>query len=176
MPIKRILVDNGSAVNILPRNMLRTFGRHTSELIHVDVRIAGFNEQVSTVLGRIPLQVTIGDCTSLTTFHVIEVSGTSYAALLGREWIHSNNCVPSTLHQCIMMWYGDQVRMIKADQDPFMTVSNAAQIFPYAYYYARGDVQASMPQVITYDRPISARKASAVSTAEASEQTDDPNG
>ncbi|GAA0143851.1 hypothetical protein LIER_04437 [Lithospermum erythrorhizon] len=36
---------------------------------------------------------------STSKFHVIDAK-TTYNMLLGRPWIHSNNIVPSTLHQC----------------------------------------------------------------------------
>jgi hypothetical protein len=29
--------------------------------------------------------------------------------LLRRDWIHANECVPSTLHQCVIQWIGDEV-------------------------------------------------------------------
>ena len=35
--------------------------------------------------------------------------------LLGRDWIHANCCIPSTLHQCLIQWDGDEVEVIPAD-------------------------------------------------------------
>ena len=35
--------------------------------------------------------------------------------LLGRDWIHANGCVPSTLHQCVGQWVGDRVEVVRAD-------------------------------------------------------------
>jgi hypothetical protein len=35
--------------------------------------------------------------------------------LLGRYWIHSNGCVPSTLHQCLIQWLGDDVEVVSAE-------------------------------------------------------------
>jgi hypothetical protein len=37
--------------------------------------------------------------------------------LLGRDWIHANECVPSTLHQCMIKWVSDEVEMVQADED-----------------------------------------------------------
>ena len=31
----------------------------------------------------------------------------SHSVLLGRDWIHTNCCVPSTMHQCLIQWHGD---------------------------------------------------------------------
>jgi hypothetical protein len=48
------------------------------------------------------------------TFFVVDVAG-KYNALLGRDWIHANNCVPSTLHQCVVQWVSDEVEVVHAD-------------------------------------------------------------
>jgi hypothetical protein len=34
-----------------------------------------------------------------------------------KDWIHTNECVPSTLHQCIIEWIGDEVEVIQADEE-----------------------------------------------------------
>jgi hypothetical protein len=44
---------------------------------------------------------------------VVDVKG-RYNVLLGRDWIHSNGCVTSTLHQFMVQWVGDQVEAIEA--------------------------------------------------------------
>ena len=51
----------------------------------------------------------------LTTFFVIDGKG-SYSLLLGRDWIHANCCVPSTMHQCLIQWHGDDVKLVHADE------------------------------------------------------------
>ena len=46
-------------------------------------------------------------------------STASYKVLLGRDWIHANMCVPSSLHQCLLFWHNDKVEMVRADGNPF---------------------------------------------------------
>ena len=58
--------------------------------------------------------MTIGRETLPTTFFVIKGKG-SYAALLGRDWIHANCCIPSTMHQCIIRWIEDSVKVVHAN-------------------------------------------------------------
>ena len=65
-------------------------------------------------LGAINVELTIGSKTLLTTFFIIDGKG-SYSLLLGRDWIHANCCVPSTMHQCLIQWYGDNVELVHAD-------------------------------------------------------------
>ena len=43
-----------------------------------------------------------------------------YSLLLRRDWIHSNMCVPSTLHQQLMFWNNGGVEVMLADQKPFL--------------------------------------------------------
>ena len=56
----------------------------------------------------------IGSKTLPTTFFVINGKG-SYNVLLGRDWIHANCCIPSTMHQCLVQWIGDSVEIVSAD-------------------------------------------------------------
>ncbi|KAK1697923.1 hypothetical protein QYE76_014620 [Lolium multiflorum] len=49
-----------------------------------------------------------------TTFFIVD-SKSSYAVLLGRDWIHANCCIPSTMHQCVIQWDGDEVEVVQAD-------------------------------------------------------------
>jgi hypothetical protein len=54
----------------------------------------------------------IGSKTLLTTFFVIEGKG-AYSLLLGRDWIHANCCIPSTMHQQLVQWIDDDIQMIQ---------------------------------------------------------------
>jgi hypothetical protein len=40
-----------------------------------------------------------------------------YNMLLGQDWIHADECVPSTIHQCVIQWVGDEVEVVQADED-----------------------------------------------------------
>jgi hypothetical protein len=39
----------------------------------------------------------------------------SYNLPRGRDWIHANCCIPSTMHQCIIQWIGDSIEMVKGE-------------------------------------------------------------
>ncbi|KAK1612593.1 hypothetical protein QYE76_036266 [Lolium multiflorum] len=49
-----------------------------------------------------------------TTFFIVD-SKSTYAVPLGRDWIHANCCIPSTMHQCLIQWDGDEVEVVHAD-------------------------------------------------------------
>jgi hypothetical protein len=51
--------------------------------------------------GIISIELTIGTKSLTTMFFVVEVQG-NYSVIPGHDWIHSNCCVPSTLHQFLI--------------------------------------------------------------------------
>jgi hypothetical protein len=56
----------------------------------------------------------MGSKTVPTSFFIIS-SKSSYTVVLGRDWIHANCCIPSTMHQCLIQWDGDEVEVVHAD-------------------------------------------------------------
>ena len=72
------------------------------------------------------VELTIDSKTLLITFFVIDGKG-SYSLLLGRDWIHANYSVPSTMHQCLIQWHGDDVEMVRADE--FISIAIADLVF-----------------------------------------------
>ena len=44
--------------------------------------------------------------------------------MLGRDWLHSNGCVPSTLHQLMFFWNDEKIEVVYADKKPFVACSN----------------------------------------------------
>ena len=72
------------------------------------------------------VELTIGSKSLLTTFFIIDGKG-SYSLLLGHDWIHTNCCVPSTMHQCLIQWHGDDVELVRADES--MSIATADPVF-----------------------------------------------
>ncbi|GKV43692.1 hypothetical protein SLEP1_g50953 [Rubroshorea leprosula] len=54
----------------------------------------------------------------MSAFFVVDTVAT-YNALLGRDWIHSSWCVPSSLHQKLIFWNGGKAEVVSADNKPF---------------------------------------------------------
>ncbi|KAM2170707.1 hypothetical protein ACFX1R_035875 [Malus domestica] len=98
-----MLVDGGSAINIMPKSTMATIGIKVDELSLSHILIQGFNQGGQRVMGMIRVGMTIGELKSSMIFHVIDAR-TSYDLLLGRPWIHANRVVPSTLHQCLKFY------------------------------------------------------------------------
>jgi hypothetical protein len=68
----------------------------------------------------------IGPKTLLTTFFVIKGKG-AYSLLLGRDWIHANCCIPSTMHQHLVQWVDDDIEIVQADDS--VSVANVEPAF-----------------------------------------------
>jgi hypothetical protein len=58
------------------------------------------------------------------TFFVVDVKG-RYNVLLDRDWIHTNGCVTSTLHQCVIQWINDEVDVVQADEDVYIAIAES---------------------------------------------------
>ena len=70
-PVFKVLVDNRSIVNVIPLRMLRALGRGIGDLIETEVFVLAFTREISKTLGILPIDITVGIKTSLSTFFVI---------------------------------------------------------------------------------------------------------
>ena len=95
--IFKVLVDNGSVVNLMPLRMLRALGEDIDDLIETKVSVSAFTGEISRTLGALPIDINVVSKTSLSAFFMIN-STTNYNVLLERDWIHANWCVLSSLH------------------------------------------------------------------------------
>jgi hypothetical protein len=123
-PINKMLVATGAAVNIMPFSVLRRLGWSTGDLIKTNVTLSDFNGQTSEAQGVLSVDLSIGNKTIPTSFFIVN-SKSTYNILLGRDWIHTNYCIPSTMHQCLIQWDGDEVEVVHADNSIEM-ISHAA--------------------------------------------------
>jgi hypothetical protein len=113
-PVDKMLVDTGAAVNKIPYSVLHRLGRSAEDLIKTNVMLSDFNGQASEAQGILNLDLTVGSKTIPTYFFIISRKST-YTVLLRRDWIHANYCIPSTMHQCLIQWDGDEVEVVHAD-------------------------------------------------------------
>ncbi len=123
-PVNRVLVNNGAAVNILPTFMPKKLFKTESDLIATYVSISGFAGGATKTKGVIPIEVKVGSKVAIVAFFVVNTDS-AYNTLLGRDWIHSNQVVPSSLHQLLIFWKDDNnIEVVKADERPFVTYNN----------------------------------------------------
>ena len=122
--LRRILIDPGSAVNILPLRSLTRAGYTVADLEPTDVIICGFDNSGKATLGALTIKIQMSTFSFKVRFYVIDAN-TSYSALLGRPWIHKYRVVPSTLHQCLKFLDGSKTQQrIIGNMSPY-TVQEA---------------------------------------------------
>ena len=94
-----MLVDGGAIVNLMPYSLYKKLGGTDEELIKTNMTVSdvGGGDPIGAK-GVASMESTMVSKTLATAFFVSEVQG-NFNLILGRDWIHANQCVPSTLHQ-----------------------------------------------------------------------------
>jgi hypothetical protein len=113
-PVNKMLVNTGAVVNMMSYSVLRRLGRSTEDLIMTNIALSDFNGQASEAQGVLNVDLTVGSKIVPTSFFIVN-SKSTYTVLLGRDWIHANCCIPSTMHQCLIQWDSDEVEVVHAD-------------------------------------------------------------
>ena len=85
--------------------------------------IQGFNQGGQRAIGKIRLQMLIGEMESSALFHVIDAKTTD-KLLIGRPWLHEYGVVLSTYHQRLKYFQDGQVKKIVANHKPFTVVES----------------------------------------------------
>ncbi|RDX93091.1 hypothetical protein CR513_24684, partial [Mucuna pruriens] len=96
--IARVLIDNGSPLNVMPKTTLDKLYSPGAILRNSLFVVKAFDGSKWEVMGKITLPICIGPTTFDITFHVMDIQPT-YSCLLGRPWIHAAGAFPSSLHQ-----------------------------------------------------------------------------
>jgi hypothetical protein len=107
--IGHMLIDGGASVNILPLSLLRKPDHIEGYLKHTNLSLSGFAGDPTEAKGIIYKEVMVESKTVLMAFFVI----------------HANECVPSTLHQCVIQWIGDEVEVVQADEEVCIAVAES---------------------------------------------------
>ena len=110
-PVGGMLIDAGATVNIMPYSLCRKIGRSIKDLVKTNVILNDFKGTSSQVKEVLNVELTVGHKTLNTSFFVVNDHG-PYSALLGRDWIHANCCVPSSMHKCLIQWDGDNIEIV----------------------------------------------------------------
>ena len=98
--VHRVLVDPGSAVDLLHLPAFKQMKVPLDHLISAGRILSGFNEATTLTVGDIVISLKAGSVTQQVLFSVVEDLG-PYNAIVGRAWLHAMKVVPSTYHQTI---------------------------------------------------------------------------
>jgi hypothetical protein len=125
-PLTKMFVDGGAAVNVMLYTRFRKLGMGPGDLTPTSIILNDFARNPSDTKGCVHVDLMIGSKTLLTTFFVIE-GKEAYSLLLGRDWIHANCCIPSTMHQQLVQWVDDDIEVVQADDS--VSVANVEPTF-----------------------------------------------
>ena len=98
--MKRILVDPGSAADLLYLPALLRLGYKRDNLCNPGKVFVGFNELQTSSLGEIVLPDSVGPVTALVPLMVID-EPSSFNTILGRTRIHTMKALPSFYHKML---------------------------------------------------------------------------
>ncbi|XP_016667361.1 uncharacterized protein [Gossypium hirsutum] len=118
-----VLVDNGSALNVLPWATLNRLPIDSSHMKTCQNIVRAFDGTERKVMGRIEVPLQIGPNTYEVDFLVMDIKP-SYNCLLGRPWIHSAGAVPSSLHQKLKMVTEGRLITINTEEDIIASVTS----------------------------------------------------
>ena len=97
-----MLVDSGAIVNLMPYSLYKKLSGIDEELIKTNMTVSGIGGgDPIGAKGVASMELTIGSMTVAIAFLVSGVQG-NFNLILGRDWIHANQCVPSSLHQFLI--------------------------------------------------------------------------
>jgi hypothetical protein len=72
-PISRMLIDGGTAVNLMSYSIFKKLGREDDELVKTNLTLNGVGGNPMDARGVVSMELTIGSKSLATTFFVIEV-------------------------------------------------------------------------------------------------------
>ena len=92
--VKRVMIDQGSAANIMYPNLYRGLNLKPKNLIAYSSPLVSFEGKMVVPKGQIRLPVQIGTDVVEVDFIVVDVFS-PYTAIMGRPWLHTLGIVSS---------------------------------------------------------------------------------
>ncbi|KAL4386417.1 hypothetical protein GQ457_09G026370 [Hibiscus cannabinus] len=116
-----VLIDNGSALNVLPMTTLKKLPIDSTHMKAYQNTVRAFDGTQRDVLGKITVPLLIGPAEYEVDFVVMDIKPT-YSCLLGRPWIHAAGAVPSTLHQKLKFVIDGKLVTVQGEEDIIASV------------------------------------------------------
>ena len=113
--VKRVLVDPGSAVEVMYPDLYKGLNLKPEDLMAYDSPLVNFEGKIVMPKGRIRLPMQIGSEVVEVDFIVVDAYS-PYTAIVAKPWLHALGAVSSMLHQKVKYPSGGQVEEIGGNQ------------------------------------------------------------
>jgi hypothetical protein len=118
-----MLVDSSVVINLMPYYVFKKLERKDDKLVKTNLMLNGAGGNPMEARGVVSMKLTIGSKSLTTAFFVVEVQ-CNYSVFLGRDWIHTNQCIPSTLHQFLIQWIDDEVEVVHTNASAYIALAD----------------------------------------------------
>jgi len=113
--IRKVLVDNGSALNVLPKHILKEMLIDESHMKLSTMMARAYDGSPRPIIRTLEVELYVGPQMFLVTLQVMDIHP-SYSMLLGRPWIHAAGAIASSLHQCLKYIMNGMLVTVKAEE------------------------------------------------------------
>ena len=113
--VKRVLVDQGSVVEIMYPDLYKGPNLKPEDITAYDSPLVSFEGKIVTPRGQIRLPIQTGSDVVEVDFIVVDAYS-PYTAIVARPWLHALGVVSSTLYQKVKYSSDGQVKEIVGNQ------------------------------------------------------------
>ena len=113
--VKRVMVDGGSAVEVIYLDLYKGLNLKLEDLMPYSSPLMSFDEKLVIPKGMIRLTIQTGPEIVEVNFIVVDTYS-PYTAIVDRPWLHTFEAIASSLHQKVKFPSGDQVFEIRGCQ------------------------------------------------------------
>ena len=113
--VKNVMVDEGSAAEIMYLNLFKGLKLKPEDLMPYNSPLMSFDEKLVTPKGMIKLPIQTSPEIVEVNFIVVDTYS-PYTAIVGRPWLHTLGAVASSLHQKVKFLSRDRILEIRGYQ------------------------------------------------------------
>ena len=113
--VKRVMVDQGSAAEIMYLDLYRGLNLKAEDLTPYSSPLVSFEGKIIIPKGQIRLLVQTDSEVVGVDFIVVDAFS-PYIVIVARPWLHTLGAISSTLHQKVKYPFGGQIKEILGDQ------------------------------------------------------------
>ncbi|XP_075640609.1 uncharacterized protein LOC142612398 [Castanea sativa] len=134
--VKRVMIDEGSGLEIMYPDLFEGLGIRLEDLDHYDAPLIEFDGDTTIPKGMIWLPVQMGDKVVAVSFIVVGAFS-PYTTILAKPWLHAMGAVSYTLH--VKVKYPTRARVVELDKKQLVDfLKDNLDVFAWSAYEAPG--------------------------------------